>query len=109
MSASQSNKNRICRQSSDIELKTIVDENTVSLLDAEKAIKCDQDHVNREQSNGINIKFQDIIYRARRNIIWDRCKCNGNCRRFIQFIEIYLLANVLISSIQSAVYFNTQL
>lgn len=76
MSTSQSTGQRVCRQSSGIELKTIVCDNTVSLLEAEKAIECDTDHVKREQSNGINIKFEDIIYRARRNIIWDRCKCH---------------------------------
>lgn len=27
---------------------------------------------------GINIQFQDIIYRARREISWDRCKCKSH-------------------------------
>lgn len=94
MSTSKSNKNRICRQSSEIELKTIVNDNTVSLLDAEKAaIKSDeQNNVNCEQSNGINIKFQDIIYRARRNFIWDRCKCQISLK--------WILAQNVISSSQ---------
>lgn len=73
MSTPQSSKSLVCGQSS--ELKTIVDDNTISLLNAEKAIKSDLDGgVNHKCGKGINIKFQDITYRARRNIIWDRCK-----------------------------------
>lgn len=76
MSTQQSNQNRICRQSAEIELKTISSDNTVGLLDAESAIKNDRDNISRKRSKGINIKFTDIIYRARRNISWDRCKWN---------------------------------
>lgn len=77
MSTFQSNENR---KQSDIELKTIAKdkENAVRLLESEETTKSDQDHVNHKRSQRINIKFNDVIYRARRNISWDRCKCNNN-------------------------------
>lgn len=31
-------------------------------------------HLNR--NTGINIKFQNIVYKVRRHIPWDRCKIN---------------------------------
>lgn len=77
MSTFQANKNRISKQSSETELKTIVNDKTVSLLEAEKSAKSDEDDVNQKRRcKGINIKFNDIIYRARRNLSWDCCKCN---------------------------------
>lgn len=77
-------------QSSGIELKTIVDDNTVSLLEAEKAIEIDSNcAVKHERRRGINIKFQDIIYRAQRNIIRDRCKCNRNCQLNFEKVKFH--------------------
>lgn len=102
MSTSQSNKNSFYRQSSEIELKTIVNDNTVGLLDAEKAIKSDQANVKYERSNGINIKFQDIIYRARWNTIWDRCKCNKHCQ--FNFNRIFIVQSVISIEFSSLIY-----
>lgn len=100
MSKTQSNKSLGCRQSSDIELKTIVDDNTASLLNVEKAIQIDSNSatVKHVRSKGINIKFRDIIYRARRNIIWDRCKYNKDYLKLlficIFHVDLIMFANI---------------
>lgn len=46
----------------------------------------DSEHGSSDQ--GINIQFCDIIYRARREISWDRCKCTHFMRRTEQNKQI---------------------
>lgn len=72
MTIPQVNESLIVRRPSTISLKPIVPvslENDVT--DSCFGGKAESEH---ECSNGINIKFQDIIYRARRGFSWDRCK-----------------------------------
>lgn len=52
------------------------------------------DHENNLHSNhntGINIKFQDIVYRVRRHVPWDRCKFNHiDSTQFCSFLKSIL-------------------
>lgn len=88
-SINMTDKSLIAKQSSSIELKTIV-----STVDCGKrAEPDDKDNLQHQCNQGINIKFQNLIYRVRQNIIWDRCKLkkissfntNENIK-FMQFI-----------------------
>lgn len=48
----------------------------------------DQDDSEHECVTGINVKFQDLIYRARPGFSWDRCKCKW------QFTQFYYICGV---------------
>lgn len=68
-------KNLIAEQSSSIELKTFSGntESTVTCGD-EPETDTNIDDSPHQCSKGINIKFQNLTYRVRQNIIWNRCK-----------------------------------
>lgn len=74
MTIPQSNESLSARRPSTIGLKPIITGNTIT-IDKDVTDGCfgdkDSEH---ECIKGINIKFQDLIYRARREISWDRCK-----------------------------------
>lgn len=58
-------------------LAPLVTDSSVDLDDNVKAEVCfspDDEVPPHECKKGMNIKFQDIIYRAHREISWDRCK-----------------------------------
>lgn len=57
-----------------IELKTIAGTGDRTVDFGENSNKEDEDNLLHECSNGISIKFRNLIYRARQNIFWDRCK-----------------------------------
>lgn len=88
MTIPQSNESLSARRPSTIGLKPIITSNTGNTVTIDKDVTdgCfgdkDSEH---ECSKGINIKFQDLIYRARREISWDRCKCLFFYRLHIQF------------------------
>lgn len=65
----------IAKQSSSIELKTIsgVVDSTIT-CDESPEIDTSKDNPQHQCNNGINIKFENLTYRVRENIIWDRCK-----------------------------------
>lgn len=73
------NGNRRLSRPSTINLKpTIGSEVVVKVNDKDITDGCFQaatdDSEHSSSGQGINIQFQDIIYRARREISWDRCK-----------------------------------
>lgn len=74
MTIPKSTESLAVRRPSAISLKPIVTAN----LDTEDTDGCfgdRHDSDRHECGQGINIKFQDLIYRARRGFSWDRCKC----------------------------------
>lgn len=79
MTIPQVNESLIARRPSTISLKPIV---PVS-LDDDLTDGCfgDKDESEHECTNGINIKFQEIIYRARRGFSWNRCKYLFRCEK----------------------------
>lgn len=74
MTIQQVNETLITRRPSTITIKPLVTEH----LDADHTDGCfgtrDDDSMH-DCGKGINVKFQDLIYRARRGFSWDRCKC----------------------------------
>lgn len=68
-------KRLIAEQSSSIELKTIRGnaESTITCCETPET-DTNKDDSPHQCSKGINIKFANLIYRVRQNIIWDRCK-----------------------------------
>lgn len=73
MTIPKSTESLVVRRPSAINLKPIVTPN----FDTDDTDGCfgDRQESAHDCSNGINIKFQDLIYRARRGFSWDRCKC----------------------------------
>lgn len=74
MTIQQVNETLITRRPSTINLKPLVTDH----LQADQTDGCfgtrDDDSMH-DCGKGINVKFQDLIYRARRGFSWDRCKC----------------------------------
>lgn len=65
----------IAKQSSSIELKTI--SGTVDrTFTCDESLETDtsKDNSQHQCNIGINIKFENLTYRVRENIIWNRCK-----------------------------------
>lgn len=73
MTIPQANETFIARRPSPVMLKTFAS----SQLDEDEADGCfgDQTESEHECITGINVKFEDLIYRARPGFSWDRCKC----------------------------------
>lgn len=68
-------KGLIAKQSSSIELKTISDNAECAITGGERTETDTNKNDSPHQCNkGINIKFENLIYRVRQNVIWDRCK-----------------------------------
>lgn len=57
-----------------VELRTIV--RTVTIEPGERDNTVNEVNLLHQCSKGINIKFRNLIYRARQNIFWDQCKLN---------------------------------
>lgn len=72
MTIPQVNETLIARRPSAISLKPLVTVN----LDKDQTDGCfgNKEEIEHDCDKGINIKFQDLIYRARRGFSWDRCK-----------------------------------
>lgn len=72
MTIPQANEALIARRPSPIMLKTIVS----GQLDEDETDGCFGDPAESEHEciTGINVKFEDLIYRARPGFSWDRCK-----------------------------------
>lgn len=73
MTIPQVNETFIAQRPSSISLKPIV--NGI-FVDKDETDGCfgDASESEHECAKGINVKFQDIIYRARRGFSWDRCE-----------------------------------
>lgn len=96
MTIPQSNDSLSARRPSTIGLKPIVTVNTIS-NDADVTDGCFGDkNSEHECSTGINIKFQDLIYRARREISWDRCKYYEHTHNIFS-IDAFLFARKTLS------------
>lgn len=67
------NETLIARRPSAIYLKPLLTIN----LDRDQTDGCfgTREELEHDFGKGINVKFQDIIYRVRRGFSWDRCKC----------------------------------
>lgn len=61
----------MAKQSSSIELKTFASTVDSSINCGKRA---ETDNSLHQCSKGINIKFKNLVFCARQNIIWDRCK-----------------------------------
>lgn len=72
MTIPQVNETLIARRPSAINLKPLVTVN----LNKDQTDGCfgKKDEIEHDCDKGINVKFQDLIYRARRGFSWDRCK-----------------------------------
>lgn len=89
MTIPKSTESLVARRPSAISLKPIVGPN----LDTDDTDGCfgDRTESEHECSKGINIKFQDLIYRARRGFSWDRCKCKLFYILHIHFNDVMAL------------------
>lgn len=87
---SESEDNLSVRQSSSIGLKPIINVNK----DVTDDCNVDKIESAEEYSYGINIKFQNLIYQARREISLDRCKFH-ECFCFFQSI-LYAVRPIII-------------
>lgn len=72
-------KSLIAKQSSSIELKKISGtvDSTITCDETPETVS-NKEHEHHECNQGINIKFENLTYRVRQNIIWDRCKLHTN-------------------------------
>lgn len=72
MTIPQVNETLIARRPSSISLKPLVTVN----FDIDQTDGCfgKKEEIEHDCDKGINVKFQDLIYRARRGFSWDRCK-----------------------------------
>lgn len=73
MTVQQESETLLVRRPSPINLKPIANDH----LDEDTTDGCfgDSEDSEHECTTGINVNFQDIIYRARPGFLWDRCKC----------------------------------
>lgn len=73
MTIPQASEALINRRPSPIVLKPFAADN----LDEDETDGCfgDSEDSEHECTTGINVKFEDLIYRARPGFSWDRCKC----------------------------------
>lgn len=74
-SINMTDKRLLAKQSSSIELKPFSGNVESTITCGERPeIATNKDDPPHQCTKGINIKFENLIYRVRQNIIWNRCK-----------------------------------